>query len=173
MRHIFEGYDHLALLVGLLARSSAVLPLARAVTSFTVAHSLTLILGTFGFVPLSSRWIESLIALTVVYVGLENLWGTTTTALWRARRFSSAWFTAWGSPARSAPWSSLEPIWRSRSCPSTSASKRGRSRSSCLCGPSSYLVRLLRWHERATLWLSLGVVALGAYWFAEHTARTW
>lgn len=45
-----------------------------------------------------------------------------------ARRFSSAWFAVWGSPARSAPWSSLELIWPSRSCPSTSASKRGRSR---------------------------------------------
>ena len=45
------------------------------VTGFTVAHSLTLILSALRFVSLPSRWVESLIALSIGYVAIENIVG--------------------------------------------------------------------------------------------------
>jgi hydrogenase/urease accessory protein HupE len=71
--HILTGYDHLSFLLALLV-VSRLRPLVAIVTSFTVAHSITLLLGAFEIVKLPSRFIECAIALTIVYVAAENLW---------------------------------------------------------------------------------------------------
>lgn len=46
----------------------------RLVTAFTVAHSITLGLATFGVLSPPSRWVESLIALSVLVAAVDNLW---------------------------------------------------------------------------------------------------
>lgn len=71
--HIFTGYDHLAFLVCLLIGASSARALVLVITSFTIAHSLTLALATFDIVVLPPRLIESLIALSIAYVAAENL----------------------------------------------------------------------------------------------------
>ena len=71
--HILTGYDHLCFLLALLI-VSRLRPLIAIVTSFTVAHSITLLLAAFGIVTLPTRLIECAIALTIVFVGAENLW---------------------------------------------------------------------------------------------------
>jgi hydrogenase/urease accessory protein HupE len=73
--HIFTGYDHLAFLVGLLIVTTSLGSLIKIITSFTVAHSITLALSTFNIVVLPTRLTESVIALSIVYVALENLLG--------------------------------------------------------------------------------------------------
>ena len=73
VEHIFTGYDHLAFLVGLLVATGSFRSLVRIVTSFTVAHSVTLALATFDLVVIPQRLTESLIALSIVYVAAENL----------------------------------------------------------------------------------------------------
>ena len=73
VEHIFTGYDHLAFLVCLLIATGSLRSLVKIVTSFTVAHSITLALGTFDVVVLPTRLIGSLIALSVAYVATENL----------------------------------------------------------------------------------------------------
>lgn len=73
VRHILTGYDHLLFLFGLLIVSRNVRPAALLITCFTIAHSLTLALSTFGIVSLQSRFIEPAIAASIVYVGIENL----------------------------------------------------------------------------------------------------
>jgi hydrogenase/urease accessory protein HupE len=73
--HIFTGYDHLAFLVGLLIVTSRLTSLFKIITSFTVAHSITLALATFDIVVLPSRLTESIIALSIAYVAVENLSG--------------------------------------------------------------------------------------------------
>ncbi len=73
--HIFTGYDHLAFLVGLLIVTTNLQSLIKIITSFTVAHSITLALATFNLVVIPSRWTESLIALSIAYVAAENIWG--------------------------------------------------------------------------------------------------
>ena len=73
IRHILAGYDHLLFLFGLLLVCRNLRQAALLITCFTLAHSLTLALSTFGLLQLPSRWIEAAIAASIVYVGLENL----------------------------------------------------------------------------------------------------
>ena len=71
--HILTGYDHLCFLLALLV-VSRLRPLIAIVTSFTIAHSITLLLAAFGVITLPTRFIECAIALTIIYVAVENLW---------------------------------------------------------------------------------------------------
>jgi hypothetical protein len=73
VEHIFAGYDHLAFLLGLLVATATLGSLVKIITSFTIAHSITLALATFNLVNLPSRLTESLIAVSIAYVAAENL----------------------------------------------------------------------------------------------------
>jgi hydrogenase/urease accessory protein HupE len=73
LEHIFTGYDHIAFLLGLLLLGGTLGGLARVVTSFTAAHSVTLALASLGIVSLPSRLVEPLIAASIVCVAVENL----------------------------------------------------------------------------------------------------
>ena len=73
IEHIFTGYDHLAFLLGLLVATATIRSLVTIVTSFTIAHSITLALATFQLVHLPSRLTESLIAVSIAYIAAENL----------------------------------------------------------------------------------------------------
>jgi hypothetical protein len=73
VEHIFLGYDHICFLIALLV-VSRFREIVKVVTSFTIAHSITLILAALDIIRLPSRLIEASIALTILYVALENLW---------------------------------------------------------------------------------------------------
>ncbi|MGI8889261.1 MAG: HupE/UreJ family protein [Chthoniobacterales bacterium] len=73
IRHILTGYDHLLFLFGLLIVCRNLKEAGLLITCFTIAHSITLALSTFGLVQLQSRWVESAIAASILYVGAENL----------------------------------------------------------------------------------------------------
>jgi hydrogenase/urease accessory protein HupE len=73
VEHILTGYDHLVFLLGLLLAGGSFLSVARVITSFSVAHSITLVLSTLDLVRLPPSWVEPLIAASIVYVGVENL----------------------------------------------------------------------------------------------------
>jgi len=73
VEHIFLGYDHICFLVALIV-VSRFREIVKIVTSFTIAHSITLILATLDVVRLPTRLIETCIAATIVYVALENIW---------------------------------------------------------------------------------------------------
>ena len=75
IKHIVTGYDHLAFLVGLLLVTTTMRSLLKIVTAFTLGHSVTLALATLGVVAIPSRLIESLIALSIAYVAVENFLG--------------------------------------------------------------------------------------------------
>ncbi len=81
VEHIFVGYDHICFLMALIV-VSGFRELVKIVTSFTVAHSITLILAALDVVTIPTRLVESGIALTIVYVALENLWVKDTTHRW-------------------------------------------------------------------------------------------
>ncbi|MCI0621290.1 MAG: HupE/UreJ family protein [Acidobacteria bacterium] len=71
--HIFTGWDHILFLVTLLLVGSSLKRLIWVVTSFTVAHSLTLILASLDIVNLSPKFVEPAIAISISYTALENL----------------------------------------------------------------------------------------------------
>jgi HupE / UreJ protein len=74
--HILKGTDHLLFLFCLIMPFRRVLPLIPIVTAFTVAHSITLIASGYGFAP-DALWfaplIEMLIAMSIVYMAMENI----------------------------------------------------------------------------------------------------
>ncbi|MDQ7064372.1 MAG: HupE/UreJ family protein [candidate division KSB1 bacterium] len=72
IEHIFIGIDHILFLFGLLVLGGRFWHLVKIVTSFTVAHSLTLILAALGWVNLPVKLVESAIALSIAYVAAEN-----------------------------------------------------------------------------------------------------
>ena len=73
LEHIITGYDHLLFLFALLLMAPGLRQAAGIITSFTVAHSITLGLATLDVVRLPPRLVEPLIAASIVYVGIENL----------------------------------------------------------------------------------------------------
>jgi hydrogenase/urease accessory protein HupE len=73
VRHILIGPDHLLFLIGLLLLGGTLRQLAVVVTAFTLAHSLTLSLAVLSLVTPPKWIIEPAIALSIVYVGADNL----------------------------------------------------------------------------------------------------
>ncbi len=73
IEHIFTGYDHVAFLLGLLLLGGGLGQVVRAITSFTVAHSVTLALAALGVLAPPPRFVEPLIAASIVWVAIENL----------------------------------------------------------------------------------------------------
>jgi len=76
VHHIFAGVDHLAFLVAVLLVGGSWKRTLALVTSFTVAHSITLGLAAMGAVALTAlaaKWVEVAIAASIVWVALENL----------------------------------------------------------------------------------------------------
>ncbi len=71
--HILLGPDHLLFLVGLLLLLNGPLVLVKAITSFTVAHSITLALITLGHIQPNVALVEALVALSVVVVAVEAM----------------------------------------------------------------------------------------------------
>jgi hydrogenase/urease accessory protein HupE len=76
MHHIFVGYDHIAFLMALLLAAQRLRDMVRVVTSFTVAHSITLLLAALDVIRLPGAVTESLIAASIVYVAAENFFIT-------------------------------------------------------------------------------------------------
>ena len=76
--HIMDGVDHLLFIFCLVIPFRRIRPLVAIVTSFTVAHSITLFASALGLAP-TALWfpplIELLIALSIVYMALENIVG--------------------------------------------------------------------------------------------------
>jgi len=73
IEHILIGPDHLLFLVGLLLLGGSIRQLLLVVTAFTAAHSITLSLAATGVVIPPASIVEPAIALSVVYVGADNL----------------------------------------------------------------------------------------------------
>jgi len=73
IHHILIGPDHLLFLVGLLLMGGSMRRLLLVVTSFTIAHSVTLSLAALDIFTPSAKIIEPAIALSIVYVGFDNL----------------------------------------------------------------------------------------------------
>ncbi len=69
-----KGLDHILFVVGLFLLSTQLRPLLIQITSFTLAHSVTLALGIYGVVNISPAIVEPLIAASIIYVCIENIY---------------------------------------------------------------------------------------------------
>jgi hypothetical protein len=77
-----KGADHILFVLGLFFLSPKLRPLLWQVTAFTVAHSITLALSLYGVVRLPEAVVEPLIAASIAFVAIENLF-TTELKPWR------------------------------------------------------------------------------------------
>ena len=73
IHHIVIGPDHILFLIGLLLLGGGLWPLLSIVTAFTIAHSITLSLAALDIITPSAQLVEPAIALSIVYVGADNL----------------------------------------------------------------------------------------------------
>lgn len=83
--HMLGGIDHLLFVLCLVLPIRAVRPLVGVVTAFTIAHSITLVASATGFAP-DALWfpplVEVLIALSIVYMAVENIVGARVQHRW-------------------------------------------------------------------------------------------
>jgi len=68
-----KGLDHILFVLGLFFLSAQVRPLLWQVSAFTLAHTITLALASLGYVTISPRIVEPLIAASIVLIAVENL----------------------------------------------------------------------------------------------------
>ena len=68
-----KGTDHILFVLGIFLLSIRLKPILAQVTAFTIAHTITLALTIYGVVSLSPRIVEPMIALSIVYVAVENI----------------------------------------------------------------------------------------------------
>jgi hypothetical protein len=84
-QHILDGIDHILFLLCLVIPVRSLMALIPIVTSFTVAHSITLFAAAMGLAPQAlwfSPLIETLIALSIVFMAFENIMGSEVAQRW-------------------------------------------------------------------------------------------
>ena len=166
IEHIFRGYDHILFLVGLIV-VGRFLDLVKIVTSFTVAHTLTLILATLRIVMLPSRLVETGIALTIIYVAAENLWKGTPQHRWRLT-FGFGLIHGFG----------FANVLREMGLPATGLMRSllcfnlgvetGQIILLCILWPLIWWLNRQRWAPRARQVISMLILLLGSAWFCER-----
>lgn len=78
-----KGLDHILFVLGLFLLSTQLGPLLWQVTAFTLAHTVTLALSVLGYVSLPGNIVEPLIAASIAFVALENIWANGHLSRWR------------------------------------------------------------------------------------------
>ena len=68
-----KGTDHILFVLGIFLFSPLLAPVLWQVTAFTVAHTITLGLSSLGIISVPASIVEPIIALSIVYVGVENV----------------------------------------------------------------------------------------------------
>lgn len=73
VEHILIGVDHLMFVLGLMWIAGGRWRLVKTITAFTVAHSMTLGAVTFGWIGVPEGFVNAMIALSIVFIGVEIL----------------------------------------------------------------------------------------------------
>jgi HupE / UreJ protein len=167
IEHIFTGYDHLAFLVGLLITTRTLGSLLKVTTSFTAAHSITLALATFGVVSVPSRVIESLIALSIAYIAIENFTGKTLMQRWKIT-FLFGLIHGFGFS------NVLKEMALSRRTLAISlfsfngGVELGQLVFVCVVFPLVYYLAMSRWKVHFLSASSIAIAVLGVFWFVQR-----
>ena len=171
VHHIFIGPDHILFIVGLLLLGGGLARVLKVATAFTLAHSITLALAATGTVSIPSRVVEPLIALSIVYIGIETLRSRGTT---RDRRTPLAFafglvhglgfasvLREFGLPSGAMAWSLV-------------AFNVGvEAGQACIVLAVMPALALLRASRPAAAWRTVavgawGIIAAGGFWFVQR-----
>lgn len=165
--HIVTGYDHILFLLAILLTGGRLRHLVKIVTAFTIAHSLTLILATLGVVALPGRLVEPVIALSILYVAVENFFITQSHRRWIVT-FVFGLVHGFG----------FYGVLRDLQLPQQHlvlslgafnlGVEIGQVSIVLLCSPALVLLARQRWRLQVVYTLSLVIGGLGLYWFVER-----
>lgn len=165
--HIFRGYDHIAFLLALLF-VRRFRDLVKIITAFTVAHTITLALAALDVVALPPRFVESAIAVSIVYVAAENMWrGADAAHRWRIT-FAFGLVHGFG----------FAGVLRELGLPSTGLVRcllgfnlgveLGQLAIAAVCWPLLWWVNRTAWSTRVRRIVSGLLLAFGLAWFVER-----
>ena len=184
VHHIWEGIDHLLFLFALLLPSvvrrepdgwkaspdfrSSLIHVIKIVTVFTIAHSITLSLAALGTIELSSRIVESIIALSIAIAALDILFPVFRSRIWLIV-FAFGLFHGFG----------FASVLGSIGIPSeylvhsllgfNIGVELGQIAVVAVVFPLLYLIRAAWFYPRLVLRFgSLGLIAIAMYWFVER-----
>ena len=170
VEHILSGYDHLLFLLGLVVVGASWRSLAKTVSAFTVAHSITLTVAALGLWTPPARVVEPMIALSIAYVGIENVLARIPSRRWRLT-FLFGLIHGFGFA------SSLREVAPSGGGAALAllgfnlGVEAGQLAVIGLVLPAILLLRHVRWLEGARARVpSLGIAAVGAVWFVARTS---
>jgi hydrogenase/urease accessory protein HupE len=173
IHHILIGPDHILFLIGLILLGGTLKRLLLIVTAFTLAHSVTLSLAALGLLNPPSRIVEPAIALSIIYVGADNILG-------RGGRDVRAWIAfafglvhgfgfagvlrEMGLPAAALGWSLFA---------FNVGVEVGQA---CIVAAAAGILSLVRSRNRRAAELvavagSVVVIAAGCFWFVERIWR--
>jgi hypothetical protein len=170
IHHIMIGPDHILFLVGLLLLGGTWLSLVRIVTAFTIGHSITLTLAALDLVTPPAAIIEPAIALSIVFVGADNLvrgdgrdlraWVALVFGLVHGFGFANV-LREFGLPAEALGWSLFS---------FNLGVEIGQLAIVALVAGALTAVRRYsnRLHLRVAFAGSIVVIAAGTYWFVER-----
>jgi len=167
VEHIFTGYDHLAFLAGLLIMTKTLRALVKVITAFTAAHSMTLGLATFGLVTLPGRLIESLIALSIAYIAIENFLGKTLIHRWKITfLFGLVHGFGFSNVLRDMALSRRTLAIGLFSF--NGGVELGQLAFVCVVFPLVYYLSISRWKAHFLTASSTAIAALGFFWFIQR-----
>jgi hypothetical protein len=169
VEHILSGWDHLLFLLALLLRGGGWLALAKIITAFTAAHSVTLALAALEVVTLPDRLVEAVIALSIAAVAAENLLGRPV--------LSRRWLVSFGFGLVHG--FGFSSILREIGLPTqglllsllgfNTGVELGQALVVAVALPALALLRHTRWEGRVIRTASLAVLIVGAALFVERT----
>lgn len=171
MEHIWTGYDHLLFLFALLLVCASFRSIVTIISCFTLAHSLTLAAATLSLIDLSPRWVEPLIAASIVYVGLENLVQGASEPKWR-------WLVTFGFGLIHGL--GFATVLKDLGVGASNGAavplicfnlgvEFGQIALAAVVLPLLWRARRYPWFARQGVFIASGVIILfGAYWFAER-----
>lgn len=83
IEHIVTGYDHICFLLAVVLWASRIWSVVKIVTAFTISHSITLTLAALELINLPSSWVEITVALSIIYVAVENFFTRKVETRWK------------------------------------------------------------------------------------------
>lgn len=171
LEHIYTGYDHILFLLAVILVISNLRQALKTVTAFTLAHSLTLILSSFGLVNLTSAIVEPIIALSIAYVAFENLINRERSRIGRRR-----WAVAFG-------FGLIHGMGFAGALSQINIPKNellldlvsfnvgieiGQLSILAVVFPTLYFLNRFSWKSRTISFLSIAIGGIGFFWFLER-----
>lgn len=166
LEHLLTGYDHILFLLAAIIAMS-LMETIKAVTAFTLGHSLTMALAFLGVVSLPAGIVEPLIALTIVYVAVENVLTQNARKRWILTGLFGLVHGLGFVGALKTITVSREELLLSLVSFNVGV-EAGQLLVIAIAAPALWYLRRRSWDRRFCRGFSVGVGALGSFWLVQR-----